>query len=333
MRNKITFFAIFALVATILLGSIPNQAAASPEDDTLLRISSQAHEELRIQISRADNVTAEIEQLFQQGTDELAALKEAIRNEDTSAKREYFLATMHTFKKITSMISDLSSAESTTAAASVIPDYQSTLERMEKYILNLKTIAERHGADIDFTEINGLFDSTNQQIQKEQHDETKESIDQIKRKIGEINQMLREKAQQKIADRARIYAQQYVERIDKTIAEAEELEYSVEIIDKLKEAKGKLSESSEPNQIIIEIKKILSIKEQLDLSKFDRIISRVNQIEEKLDAFSTTDSDPSIIEEARALMLELRTYADEQNYDDAQSTLRVLMSMLKQLEN
>jgi len=147
-----------------MLGSIPNQAAASTGDDTLLRIASQAHEELRIQLSRADNVPAEVKRLFQQGTDELEALKEAIRNEDTSAKREHFLATMNTFKKITYMISNLYSAESTLAAAPVRPNYQSTLERMEKYVLSLKTIAERHGADIDFTEIEGLFDSAKQQV-------------------------------------------------------------------------------------------------------------------------------------------------------------------------
>ena len=334
MRNKVTFFGFFLLIVTIMLGYIPNQAQASVEAESLLRIASQAHEELNTQLNRTDNVPNEIKRLFQQGTDGLDALKEAIGNEDASSSREHFLSTMEIFKKITYMISDQPSAEVSLDAISLRPDHQSELERMEKYVVSLKTLTERHGIDIDFTEIDGLFDLAKQQIREEHYDDAKKSIDQVKYQIIDINKILREEAQQKTADRARTFAQQYLERLDKIISEAEELGYPADVVNKLKEAKEKLSESSNPNQINQEIKQILPIKQQFELFKFERIISKANQIEEKLDNISITDEiNSSIIEDARSLMIELRIHIEERNYDDAQSILRILTSMLKTLEN
>ena len=118
------------------------------------------------------------------------------------------------------------------------------------------------------------------------------------------------------------------------IEEAEELGYPADIIDKLKAAKEKLSESSDPRQIIEEIKRILSIRDQLDLSRFDRIISRADQIEEKINELSTIDGiDPNQIEDVRVMISELRSNVDERNYDGAQSLLRIITDTLKSLQN
>ena len=333
MRNKITFFSLFLLVVTVILGSIPNQAQASEEAESLFRIASQAHDELNIQLSNTDNVPSDAKQLFQQGTDGLYALKEAIKNEDTPASRDHFLSTMKIFKKITYMISDQPSSEAT-SVISLRSDHQSELERIEKYVISLKTLAERHVIDIDFTEIDKLFNSTKQQINEEQYDNAKKSIKQIKYQITDINKILREEAQQKTVDRAKTFTQKYLERLDKIISEAEKLGYSVDIVDKLKEAKEKLSKSSNPNQIIHDIKQILPIKQQFELFKFERIISKVNHMEEKLDNISITEeSDSLVIEDAKSLIIELRIHIEERNYDDAQSILRTLTSMLNDHES
>ena len=333
MRTTITFFTIFTLVAILAVGSIPTQAFASPGDSTLLRIATQAHEEIKVQLSRADNVSSEITELFDQGTDELEALNEAIANEDPEAKQKHFLAAMDLFKKISHMISDLSSGESVETLVSARPDYQSTLDRMEKYIHSIQRIADRHGAEIDFSEFERLFDLANQQLLEGEYDNVKESIDAIKQEINEINKTLREKAQEKNEDRARIFAQKYLEKLETIIAEAEDMNYPEEIIEKLKAAKEMISDSSNPKQIIEEINKILSFKEQLDLSKFDRIISRTDQIEEKLDNLEVTEENASIIEDARSSIIEIRAFVDDRNYEDAESTLIDLMSLLKELEN
>ena len=335
MKNKIAFLSVLLLVSTMMLGSLPGDAEARTEYDTILRIATQAHEEIKIQLNRSDSVPADVERMFKEGTSELDKLKEAIRNENPEAAKRHFLSAMDIFKKISHMASDRPSVEAAmTDAAPVRPDLKSALERIEKYFTNLKNIARTHDANVDFSELSELFNLTKQQIREGSYDDAQKSIDKINRLIADIKSKLREASQEKASDRAKQFAQQYLDRLDKIIAEAEELGYPADVVDKLKEAKEKLSESSNPRQIIDEIKRILSIKEQLDLSKFDRIISRADQIEEKINELSNIDGIDSVqIDDARAMIVEIRSNVDERNYDSAQSLLRTLTDLLKSLQN
>ena len=335
MKNKIAFLGVLLLVSTMMLGSLPGQAEARTEYDTILRIATQAHDEIKIQLTRSDSVSSDVERMFKEGTNELSALKEAIRNDNPEAAKQHFLTAMDIFKKISHMVSDRPSVESAmTDAAPVRPDLKSALERIEKYFINLKNIARTHGSDVDFSELSELFNLAKQQIREGSYDDAQKSIDQINRLIIDIKSKLREASQAKASDRAKQFAQQYLDRLDKIIDEAEELGYPAEVIDKLKAAKEKLSESSDPRQIIEEIKRILSIKEQLDLSKFNRIISRADQIEEKINELSNIDGiDSQQIEDARKMISELRSLVDSRNYDDAQSLLRTLTDSLRSLQN
>lgn len=335
MKNKIAFLSVFLLVSTMMLGSLPGDAEARTEYNSILRIATQAHEEIKIQLSRSDSIPADVERMFKEGTSELDALKEAIRNEDSEAAKRHFLSAMNIFKKISQMASDRPSIEAAmTDAVSDRPDLKSALERTEKYFINLKNIARTHGTDVDFSQLDELFNLAKQQIREENYTDAQNSIKEINRLIIDIKSKLREASQAKASDRAKQFAQAYLDRLDKMIVEAEELGYPVDVIEKLKAAKEKLSESSDPRQIIEEIKRILSIKDQLDLSRFDRIISRADQIEEKIDILSAAEGiDTNEIENARSLLSELRTNVDNRNYDIAQSLLRTLTDTLRSLEN
>lgn len=335
MKNRIAFLGVLLLVSTMMIGSIPNEAEARTEYDTILRIATQAHDEIKIQLDSSDRIPNEIQRLFSDGTNELNALKEAIRNDDPEASKKHFLTTMDIFKKISHMISDRATPEVTTGdSAPVSSDLKSALDRTEKYYINLKNIARTHGTDVDFSQLNELFNLAKQQIREGNYDAAQKSINQINRLIVDINSKLREAAQVKASDRAKAFAQQYLDRLDSIITQAEELGYPVDIIEKLIEAKKMLSESSDPREIIDEIRTILSIQEQFELSKFDRIISRADQIEEKINELSAKEGiDPIKIDEARKLISELRSSVDERNYDDAQSILRILTDSLKDLVN
>ncbi|MDX1533079.1 MAG: hypothetical protein R3230_02610 [Nitrosopumilaceae archaeon] len=335
MKNKFAFLGVFLLVSTMMLGSLPNDAEARTEYDTILRIATQAHNEIKIQLDRTDRISDEVKLLFKEGSQELDALKQAIRAEKPEAAKRHFLTAMDIFKKISYMISDRPTAESANVdRVADRPDLKSALERTEKYFINLKNIARTHGADVDFSQLHDLFSLAKQQIREGSYDDAQKSINQIHRLIVDINSKLREAAQQKSTDRAKAFAQKYLDRLDSIIAEAEELGYPSDIIDKLKDAKTRLSESSDPRQIISEIKSILSIKQQFDLSKFERIISRADQIEEKIDELSSKDGvNLDDVDNARELIVELRSKIDNRNYDEAHSLLRTLMDALKSLEN
>ena len=335
MKNKIASLSVLLLVSTMVLGSLPGDAEARTEYDSILRIATHAHDEIKIQLSRSDNVPTDVERMFKEGTNELDALKKAIRNDDSEAAKRHFLSAMNIFKKISHMASDRPSVEAAiTDAAPIRPDLKSKLERIEKYFINLKNIARTHDANVDFAELSELFNLAKQQIREGNYDDAQKSINEINRLIIDIKSKLRESSQAKASDRAKQFAQKYLDRLDKMIEEAEELDYPPDVIDKLKAAKENLSESSDPRQIIEEIKRILSIRDQLDLSKFDRIISRANQIEEKINELSTTDGiDPNQIEDVRIMISELRSNVDERNYDGAQSLLRIITDTLKSLQN
>ena len=335
MKNRIAFLSVLLLVSTMMLGSLPGDAEARTEYNSILRIATQAHEEIKIQLSRSDSIPADVERMFKEGTSELDALKEAIRNEDPEAAKQHFLSAMNIFKKISQMASDKPTTEAAiTDAVSDRPDLKSALERTEKYFINLKNIARTHGTDVDFSQLDDLFNLAKQQIREENYTDAQNSIKEINQLIIDIKSKLREASQAKASDRAKQFAQAYLDRLDKMITEAEDLDYPADVIEKLKAAKEKLSESSDPRQIIEEIKRILSIKDQLDLSKFDRIISRADQIEEKIDIISTAEGiDSNEIENARSLLSELRSNVDNRNYDAAQSLLRTLTDALRSLEN
>ena len=335
MKNRIVFLSVLLLVSTMMLGSLPGDAEARTEYNSILRIATQAHEEIKIQLSRSDSIPADVERMFKEGTNELDALKEAIRNEDSEAAKRHFLSAMNIFKKISQIASDRPTAEAAmTDTVSDRPDLKSALERTEKYFINLKNIARTHGTDVDFSQLDELFNLAKQQIREENYVDAQNSIKEINRLIIDIKSKLREASQAKASDRAKQFAQVYLDRLDKMIAEAEDLDYPADVIEKLKAAKEKLSESSDPRQIIEEIKRILSIKDQLDLSKFDRIISRADQIEEKIDILSTAEGiNSDEIENARSLLSELRSNVDNRNYDTAQSLLRTLTDTLRSLEN
>ena len=335
MKNKIAFLSVLLLVSTMMLGSLPGDAEARTEYDSILRIATQAHKEIKIQLDRSDSVPANVERMFQEGTSELNALKEAIRNEDPEAAKRHFLSAMNIFKQISHMVSDRPATEAAmTDTASVRPELKSALERTEKYLINLKNIARTHGTDVDFSQLDELLNLAKQQIREDNYADAQNSIKEINRLIIDIKSKLREASQEKASDRAKQFAQAYLDRLDKMITEAEELGYPIDIIEKLKAAKEKLSESSDPRQIIEEIKRILSIRDQLDLSKFDRIISRADQIEEKINELSNMNEiDSAQIEDARMMLSDLRSSVDERNYDIAQSLLRTLTDMLKTMQN
>ena len=70
MKNKFAFLGVFLLVSTMMLGSLPNDAEARTEYDTILRIATQAHNEIKIQLDRTDRVSDEVKILFKEGTQE-----------------------------------------------------------------------------------------------------------------------------------------------------------------------------------------------------------------------------------------------------------------------
>ncbi len=294
--------------------------------NSVLRIATIASDQIGRQLQNMDSVPEKIQDLYDQGLEDVESLKEAISDKDRSAAEKHFLSAMKNFRQITSMLTDRPLADEASVRAVPIPDLQSNYDRMEKYLTSLKAIAEKHNAEIDFTQIDELMILTQNQIDEGNFDEAKKNMNKLQRVILDINKMLREKATQKTAEKAQSFVQKYMKIIEKLISQARELGYPDEIIDKLEEEKDQLATIKDPRQIIKEIRNILSIKEQVDLSKFDRIESRVNQIEERIE--SVTDDSAKL--ELKEDLAKLKELIIEKNYDQAQKSLRDLTDKLKE---
>lgn len=330
--KTMAYLSVLLFASIMILGPTLGQAEARTEYDSILRIATQAHEEIKVQLSRSDSVRADVEEMFREGTDELDALKEAIQNEDPESAKRHFLLAMGIFKKISQMDSETSSPATGFRDDLVRHDLKSKLDRTEGYFIKLKNIATTHGADVDFLELDQLFDLAKQQFSEGDYEGTKESIKEIKGLISDIKEKLKESSQAKASDRAKQFAQKYLEKLDALIIEATELDYPPEVVEKLKAAKEKLSQSSDPRQIIEEIKQILSIKEQLDLSRFNKIISQANQIEQQINELVTMEKIDSVqAGDMMTVLAELRTTMDDRNYDVAESVLKNLTDTLDTL--
>ncbi len=150
-------------------------------------------------------------------------------------------------------------------------------------------IAKKHNADIDFSKIRKLFDDAENQIQQKNFSEARKTINEIKHEIVEINKELREAASQQASDRTKKYAQKYLKQLDRIIIILEKRDISNSTMQELKNTRDKLASSSDPNEIIKEVRKIISIKKQFELTQIDRIESRILQAEQSLRHISQID--------------------------------------------
>ena len=135
----------------------------------------------------------------------------------------------------------------------------------------IKTIAKKHNATVDFSEIDELFAKARQQISDQQFALALETLHEIKETIVEVNKQLREQASKQESQRADEYAQKYLEQLDRLIEHAKKQGVADEIIEKLETAKENLSSADNPRDIVKEIRKIMSIKDQFELTKSDRL--------------------------------------------------------------
>lgn len=332
MKNTTITLALFAIVASMIAGSLPSSEAATG-DSTLLRIANQALDQVQNQIKSSRDVSPEIKKLFEQGSQEVKLLKISIDNQDSQEARKHFLSAMEIFKKITQSSQRMDAQPAAASQAIALkPDLSSEIDKLEQYVSSLKSIAKTHNVEIDFSQVDKLFDLANQQNNEGSYDAAVKTIDDLKRIIIDINKVLREDATQKKTEKARSFAQKYITLLDKLISEMNDQGYSDDIIRKISEAKERLANSSDPEEIIKEVRQILSFKEQFDLIKVDRIKDRLNQLEKSLDKLSSKNVDQTKLDEALKMAEKLRAQLKDGQYDSAQETLKTLTDLVRSLE-
>ena len=260
--KKITSFVLLILVSSMILGGMTNTAQAQTDPIILLKIAKQAQKQLENQINQ--NTSDKIKQLFKEGTRQITALEESLKNNDVDSAKKYFLTAMQIFQGISQQLTNNQSSQvEVYTLKNTVTDPFADLLRMQDYVNNLKIIAKKYNTPINFSETDDLFVIAKKQIIDKQFDDALQTINKIKQITDDFNNKIRGNASQQEQSRAKEYAQKYLEQLDRLIKDVKDQGLSEDIIQKLVDARKNLSTTTDPQEIIKQIKEIKLIKEHL----------------------------------------------------------------------
>ncbi|MEK6821742.1 MAG: hypothetical protein AABX67_00810, partial [Thermoproteota archaeon] len=161
-----------------------------------------------------------------------------------------------------------------------------------------------------------------------------QTISKIKQITVDFNNKIREYASQQEQSRAKEYAQKYLEQLDRLIENAKNKGLSEDIIQKLETARENLSSATNPHEIIKQVREIISIKEQFELTKNDRLESRVMQIEKILFQLSNSDKlSQTDLEDAKKTLQTIKHHLSQGEFETANELLRSLATLLEQFQD
>ena len=334
--KSLVFLSIFVLIASITLGTMTQDVYAQDDTRILLQIAKNAQDQINNQIST--NASDQIKALFDEGTQKVISLEHTIKNDDTDSDsaKEHFLSAMKIFTKISR---ELETSENTlqtdTDSIQVMAKNPSNdLKRLQVYVNNLKTIADKHRINIDFSLQDNLFLKAKQQINDRQFILALETIDTIKESIVEVNKKLRAESSVQASERAQKYAQKYLEQLDRLIQNAKNQGVEDTVIEQLELSKQNLTLAQHPSEIIKEIRKILLIKDKYELTNIDVLESKVLQVEKTLSRLSVVENiDQDALSDARATVKNIKTQLFEGEFDVADVNLTNLVQQLEHIKN
>lgn len=329
--RSITFFGVLILTLSLVFGGITSNVYAQNEPSILLTIAKRAENQIQNQIS---NSSDELKQLFEEGKDEVKALEESLATDDMDSAKKHFLTSMKIFTEISRQLTPQTTTQTQTSTPqNNVKNPTSDLLRMYGYVNNLKEIAKNQNSPVDFTQLDNLFQEAREQISNKQFSEASQTIREIKTSIIQINNELRESASQQQSNRAQSFAQRYITQIDRLIEHSHFIGKSEDIIQKLESAKQSLIAATTPAEVVQEVRNVLFLQQQFDLTEGKLLELRIMQIEktvENLTAANQTDQDS--LNEINQTLQEIKNQTSTSDFEGATESIRSLTTILQELE-
>lgn len=328
-------FFLFALVGSMIL-SIPMQAYADVQLDSLLRIANQARDNIKIRLSQLETMPSEISKLYEQGSAETDALAKSVSEGDITVAKQHFLSAMKLFKGASDKIS--SSTPTIVEEPSPSTDksrLKTIIIRTENDANRLKAVATKNNIEIDFIEFDNLIQIAKQSLDAGNVDEVNKTLGVAKQFILDAYNSISEVAKQRTSDRAKVFAAKQIESLDKLISQAKDLGLSQDIIDNLQTAKEKLQKVSNASEIVSETKGIITITEKLDESTVNRINAIIKQFESKIDNLNKTlqdDDSRTKIKTANDMIVELKQLVVDNNLKDSLQKISSINEILNTMK-
>ena len=215
-----------------------------------------------------------------------------------------------------------------------VQDPTNVLQRLQVYVNSLKTINQKHLVLTDFSGLDLLFVKAQQQIGDRQFSLASETIVEIKETIVEINKEHNQEATKQESQRAKQYAMRYLEQIDRLIENAKKQGNSDEIIEKLETVKVNLSLAENPKEIIKEIRKVVTIKNEFKLTENDQVESKVLKSEKAISRLSQIDSvNPDDLVNVKDLLQNIKQFLNKGDINSATELLSDLTTQLEEITN
>jgi len=330
--KSISIFLFLIITTTLVLGNTVNTIYAQDNPSILIKIGKRAYDQIQNQIT--DKTPSDTKSLFLEGEKEFEALEDSLSNNDLTSAKEHFLSAMKIFSEVSRQLASYQSSNNeikTTQTTQNNPTNE--LLRMYSYINNLKTIAQKHNSSIDFSSIDQLLATAKNEIQNHQYDEATQSIKEIKKTIIEINDSLRKEASQQEQTRAQSFAQKYVIQLDRLIDHALSTGQSEEIIQKLESSKENLLSASSPSEIIKEVRNIMLIQQQYELSENKLLELRTSQLEITISDLNESDKlDPDSQQEFNRTIQTIKDLTSKSEFESASELIKSLTILVNQFQ-
>ena len=331
--NK-TYFVMLFLVAS-LLGTISTYAYAESETESLVRLATQARDHIKLELSNTESVPDEIKKLYEHGSAEIDALNNAAKEENAEEARTHFLAAMKIFKEIGQQISQVRPVAERALAQDTNTQYgiKPVIDRMEKYVDRLKGIAEKNGVEIDFQALDELIITARNNYNSGDLGSAEKTIGILESLTLDVYNVLKDNADQKNAVRAKDFAEKQIQRVDTLIVQAKDLGLSENITKNLEQSRLQLIKASNSSQIVKQTRIIITLKNQFDESKANRIDAIINNLEAKLDKLSSKRIDTAKLDKAKSMLDELKILISKGNLEDAFKLFNTLNTLINDIEN
>ncbi|HEV2192763.1 MAG TPA: hypothetical protein VGR54_03985 [Nitrosopumilaceae archaeon] len=206
-------FVLLVLVGSLILTNLPAPSYADPNLDTLLRIATQARDNINIQLSQLPTIPNEINQLYNQGSEEMDALAQSVSQNDQTSSKEHFLSVMKIFKEVNDKISSLTPITSEQISQTDMLQLKSEINRMKIRGDRLETIATKNNVEIDFTKFNKAMQDAIQNLDAGNADQVKNDLETANRFLLDAHQLLVDAAKKKISDRAKDFTEKQIHRL------------------------------------------------------------------------------------------------------------------------
>ncbi|MGI0027336.1 MAG: hypothetical protein ACREAD_05790 [Nitrosopumilaceae archaeon] len=207
-------FVLLVLVGSLVLTNLPAPSYADSNLDALLRIVTQARDNINIQLSQVPTVPGEINQLYKQGSGETDALMQSVSQGDQASSREHFLSAMKIFKEVNDKISSLTPVTTNEQPSqSDMLQLRSEINRIQNLENKLETIAITNNVQIDFTKFNETMQDARQNLDANNMDQVNKDLKITNQLLLDIHHLLVDAANKKASDRAKDFTEKQIERL------------------------------------------------------------------------------------------------------------------------